>query len=190
MSSTTCRFNCSDEDIICPDSLSWWLLTVLIFNSLKYLFFLLWLLHNPFKFSIRNPPKIFVIWWATRALVKAILFSLNLSSSDFPIHHPHSKRNHSEKNEDLISNRSQKMEQQPEAKRRITPRCCTGTKQKVPAAIQAFSKDFVFSQCLGFYEVCWEGESWNFLFRKQSLKGFASKVVPVRPFYNKWMTKR
>lgn len=51
------------------------------------------------------------------------------------------------------------MEQQPEAKRGITPRCCTGTKQKVPAAIQAFSEDFVFSQCLGFYEVCWEGES-------------------------------
>lgn len=29
----------SDEDIICPETLSWWFLGVLIFNSLKYPFF-------------------------------------------------------------------------------------------------------------------------------------------------------
>lgn len=81
------------------------------------------------------------------------------------------------------------MEQQPEVKRGITPRCFSGTKQKVPAAIQAFSNDFVISQCLGFYEVHWEGEIWNF-FQKTNPKRLCIKDVPVRPFYNKWLTKK
>lgn len=132
---------------------------------------LLWLLHGPFKFSIRNPEMIFVIRWETYGdsfywpQLCALLF----------VTHPHIPRNHSWERDVLFAGDHRKWSSSVKLRREEQPRCCIRAKRKMPAAVHAFLKNFAVLQCMLWRRNRKWGRSASFYFQKTNPKRVCTK---------------